>query len=337
MVSSLRHLLFEAWASWLASNTVRSNSRDTGISRQEPTYGGGSALTRSPSSDHPIKMNTLGLLGDSIELCKLGAIGFRYEENSSFMRGAADAPPLIREAFLSESSNLWSETGIDLGKPGIFFDAGDVIPVSGKEMRAAIEESVLFLLSHNLRPLSLGGDHSITYPIIRALSKHYPKLSVLHFDAHPDLYDEFGCNKCSHASAWARIMEEGLVKRLVQVGIRTINGHQREQASRFGVEIHEIRDWRDDLVLSFDTPVYISVDLDGLDPAYAPAVSHREPGGLSTRQVIDLIHRVRQPVVGADIVEFNPQMDSHGITAMVCAKILKEISAKMLEIEHFTQ
>ncbi len=266
-----------------------------------------------------------------MELCKLGIVGFRYDDNSSFMRGTADAPPLIRDAFFSESSNLWSESGIDLGQPHIFYDAGDVLPISGKDMMAAIESSIASLLSHNLRPLSLGGDHSITYPIIRAVSKRYPSLSVLHFDAHPDLYDEFQGNRYSHASPFARIMEAKLVKRLVQVGIRTINGHQREQAARFGVEVIEMKDWQDNLELSFDTPVYISVDMDGLDPAYAPGVSHREPGGLSTRQVIDLIHSVGQPVVGADIVEFNPRMDSHNITAMVCAKLLKEISAGMLE------
>ncbi|MGH9898563.1 MAG: agmatinase, partial [Pyrinomonadaceae bacterium] len=228
-------------------------------------------------------------------------------------------------------SNLWSEIGVNLGQPDIFFDAGDVLPSGGKDMMAAVEDSIADLLAHDLLPLSLGGDHSITYPIVRALSKRHPGLSILHFDAHPDLYDEFQGNRYSHASPFARIMEENLVKRLVQVGIRTINGHQQAQAARFGIEVYEMKDWRDDLALVFDTPVYISVDVDGLDPAYAPGVSHREPGGLSTRQVINLIHRVEQPVVGADIVEFNPQMDVNNMTATVCAKILKEISAQMLE------
>ena len=268
---------------------------------------------------------------NNLELCKLGLIGFRYDENSSFMRGTADAPPLLRAAFFSESSNLWSETGMNLGQPDIFFDAGDVLPSGDKDMMAVIEDSIAYLLAHHLRPLSLGGDHSITYPIIRAMAKRYPGLSILHVDAHPDLYDEFQGNRNSHASPFARIMEENLVKRLVQVGIRTINGHQRTQAVRFGVEVYEMKDWRDDLTPGFDTPVYISVDMDGLDPAYAPGVSHREPGGLSTRQVIDLIHRVAQPVVGADIVEFNPQMDANNLTATVGAKLLKEISARMLE------
>ncbi len=267
----------------------------------------------------------------SAQPSKLALIGFRYDENSSFMKGAADAPPQIRAAFRSDASNFWSETGVDLGAEGTFFDAGDVDPVGGTEMFSLIEDSVRTLLTDNLAPICLGGDHSITYPIIRAVSKKYPQLSILHFDAHPDLYDELLGNRHSHASPFARIMEEGLAKRLVQVGIRTINGHQRKQAERFGVEIIEMRHWRDDLTFDFDSPVYISFDMDALDPAFAPGVSHREPGGLSTRQAIGLIQKLQARVIGADIVEFNPRMDSIQTTAVVCAKLLKEIAAKMLE------
>ena len=267
----------------------------------------------------------------SAQPTRLALVGFRYDENSSFMKGAADAPPQIRAALRSDASNLWSETGIDLGVEGTFFDAGDVEPVAGTDMFSLIENSVWTLLNDNLAPISLGGDHSITYPIVKALVRKHPRLSVLHFDAHPDLYDELQGNRHSHACPFARIMEEGLVARLVQVGVRTINGHQKEQARRFGVETIEMRDWRDDLSLTFDTPLYISLDMDALDPAFAPGVSHREPGGLSTRQVIDLIRRLRGNVVGADIVEFNPRMDPVQMTATVCAKLLKEIAAKMLQ------
>lgn len=267
----------------------------------------------------------------SAQPSKLGLIGFRYDENSSFMKGAADAPPQIRAAFRSDASNLWSEAGVDLGAEGTFCDAGDVVPVAGTEVFSLIEDSVRTLLTANLAPICLGGDHSITYPIIRAVSKKYPELSILHFDAHPDLYDELLGNRHSHASPFARIMEEGLANRLVQVGIRTINGHQREQAERFGVEIIEMRHWRDDLTFDFDSPVYISFDMDALDPAFAPGVSHREPGGLSTRQAIGLIQRLQARVIGADIVEFNPRMDPIQTTAVVCAKLLKEIAAKMLK------
>src|SRR3990172_32148 len=123
----------------------------------------------------------------STERARLGLIGFRYDENSSFMKGAADPPPQIRAALRSDASNLWSETGIDLGAESIFFDAGDVEPISGTDMFSLIEQSVLTLLNDGLFPISLGGDHSITYPIIRAMSSKYRDLTVLRFDAHPDL------------------------------------------------------------------------------------------------------------------------------------------------------
>lgn len=259
-------------------------------------------------------------------------IGIPWDEHSSYLRGPAEAPPLIREAFACESANLWSESGVDFGASPMH-DAGDVELLAGVTALAKIEASLAELLDRGYAPISLGGDHAITYPILRAFAKHHPRLSLLHFDAHPDLYDEFQGNRYSHACPFARIMEEGLVERLVQVGIRTANGHQRAQVERFGVEMIEMRDWRDDWPINFHTPVYISFDLDGLDPAFAPGVSHREPGGLSTRQALNVIHRVSAPVVGADLVEFNPRMDVGGVTAMVCAKLLKEMAAKILEGE----
>ncbi len=260
----------------------------------------------------------------------MAIIGFRFDANSSFLRGAAEAPPLIRAALYSDAANMWSESGLDLGAESVLFDAGDIEP-SDEDINSRIERSVADLLDRGFMPISLGGDHSITVPIIRAISRRYPGLSILHFDAHPDLYDEYQGNRYSHASPFARIMEEKLVKRLVQVGVRTMNGHQREQAKRFGVEVIEMKDWRDDLVFEFDSSVYISFDMDGLDPAFAPGVSHREPGGLSTRQAINVIQNMKGRVIGADIVEFNPRMDPLNITATVCAKLLKEIAAKMLE------
>ena len=259
---------------------------------------------------------------------QLALIGFRHDENSSFMKGASDAPPQIRAALRSEAWNLSSENGTELDSA--FFDAGDVESPAGGDMFGLIENSVATLLSDGLAPISLGGDHSITYPIIRAFARKYPNLSILHFDAHPDLYDSFEGNRLSHASPFARIMEDRLVNRLVQVGVRTATAHQRDQVKKFNVEVIEMRNFRDDLKLEFDSPVYISFDVDGLDPAYAPGVSHREPGGLSTRQAIDLIQRFSGRVVGADIVEFNPRMDPLHITGTVCAKILKEIAARML-------
>jgi len=262
---------------------------------------------------------------------KLALIGIRYDENSSFTKGAADAPPQIRAALRSDAWNLTTENGTDLSGDSTFFDAGDIEPVPGSEMSALIENSLYTLIADGLMPISLGGDHSITYPVVRAFARKYNNLSILHFDAHPDLYDNYQGNRNSHASPFARIMEQKLVKRLVQVGIRTVTEHQRDQVRKFGVESIEMRDLTGNIQLEFDSPVYISFDIDALDPAFAPGVSHREPGGMSTRQAIDIIQRLKGRVVGADIVEFNPRMDPLHVTGTVCAKLLKEIAARMLE------
>lgn len=260
---------------------------------------------------------------------KPAIIGIPYDEQSSFMRGAAMAPPEIRRAYHSAASNYWSESGIEVG-PGLLYDAGDLEALSGSGMRESIESAIGGLLDGGYAPISLGGDHSITHPIIAGFSRRYERLSILHIDAHPDLYDEFEGNRHSHACPFARIMEAGLVERLVQVGIRTMSDHQREQAARFGVEVIGMRDFRDELKIHFDTPVYISFDIDGLDPAFAPGVSHREPGGMSARQALNLIESIAAPIAGADIVEFNPLQDPGGLTAFVCARILKEIAAKIV-------
>jgi arginase len=132
-------------------------------------------------------------------------------------------------------------------------------------------------------------------------------------------------------------MEEKLADRLIQMGLRTVNDHHRDQFKRFGVEAHGAARWDPNRKLDLATPVYISLDIDGLDPAYAPGVSHREPGGLSPRQVIDLIQSVDQPIVGADIVEYNPRCDISNMTAVLAAKLLKEIAGMMVRTNGATR
>ena len=135
----------------------------------------------------------------------------------------------------------------------------------------------------------LGGDHAVTYPVVRAVAAIHGPVDILHFDAHPDLYDEFEGRRLSHACPFARIMEEGLARRLVQVGIRTLNAHQRAQAERFGVEIHPMNTFdAHSFVPDLAAPAYLSFDLDALDPAFAPGVSHHEPGGLTVRETLDI-------------------------------------------------
>jgi arginase len=265
-------------------------------------------------------------------MAKLGPptlLGIPFDGYSSFLRGAGDAPPKIRAALRCDASNQWTESGVDLGTAGIYGDAGD-LAFAEKNAFAAIETGVAALIAQGKRPVSLGGDHSITYPIVKAFAQRYSGLTIFHFDAHPDLYDEFEGNRLSHACPFARIMEAGLAKRIVQVGIRTINRHQREQAERFGVDVVEMRSLPGYEKLRADGSVYITFDMDVLDPAFAPGISHREPGGMSVREAIAHLHAIQGDIVGADLVEYNPVQDVAGMTATVAAKILKEILGKMI-------
>jgi len=256
-------------------------------------------------------------------------VGIPFDGQSSYLRGAGDATLKIREAMRCDSSNQWTELGVDLGAAGAFDDAGD-LAFSEEDAFEVIESGIGKLLAEGRRPISLGGDHSITYPIVKALARGYPELTIFHFDAHPDLYDEFEGNRLSHACPFARIMESGLARRLVQVGIRAMSGHQREQAKRFAVEVVEMRGLPAYQKLKAAGPIYISFDMDVLDPAFAPGVSHREPGGMSVREAIAHLHAIEGDIVGADVVEYNPVRDLGDMTATVAAKIVKEILGKMI-------
>ncbi len=260
-------------------------------------------------------------------------VGVPSDENSSFLRGPAQAPGHIRQVLHSGSSNMCAENGHDLGQEPRLLDVGDM-PLGPGTWQAdgssTITGHIASLLEKNARVLSLGGDHAVTFPIVQAFAVRYPDLTILHIDAHPDLYDEFEGSRVSHACPFARIMEAGLARRLVQVGIRTLNAHQSAQAEKFGVEIIQMTDWRPGMALNLAGPLYLSLDLDGLDPAFAPGVSHHEPGGFTTREVLELIQAIDVPLVGADIVELNPVRDQVGMTTAVAAKLLKEIAVKML-------
>lgn len=256
-------------------------------------------------------------------------VGVPWDASSSFERGAADAPPKIRAALWSPSSNAWTEGGLDVESPAVLQDRGNLtLPSDPAMARAAIEDGVREILETPQVPLVLGGDHSITYPVLRAVGSVNVRPIVLHFDAHSDLYDQFDGDRYSHACPFARVMEEGLASRLVQVGIRCLTAHLRDQSARFGVEVFTADRWRQALpvVASLRGPVYVSLDLDVLEPMLAPGISHPEPGGLAVRDVLDVLAHLSAPIVGADIVEYNPRHDVRDITARVAAKFVKELA-----------
>ncbi len=262
----------------------------------------------------------------------LAIIGIPFDEKSCFLKGAALGPAAIRAASTGKALNPFTELGLNLEQETVLVDWGDV-DASGDVDKtfSRVEAAVLEVVGKKARPIILGGDHSITYPVVRALAKNFSSLSILHFDAHPDLYEELYGDRYSHACPFARIMEEGLAKELVQVGIRAATSDQRAMARRHGVRMIEMKDLEGGLALSFRHPLYISFDLDALDPAFAPGVSHHEPGGLTTRQAIDIIHSLKADLIGMDVVELNPTRDPSGITAAAAIKIIKETAGKMIE------
>lgn len=287
-------------------------------------------------ADWPSSLGSFFIMSSDAEVApsRIAFLGVPYDAGSSFLRGPANAPAVIRRAMASGASNLTAEDGYALNEAGHWIDAGDVACANQPSDFRQITRRVASLLQSGARVLSVGGDHSISLPILRAFAQAYPELCILHLDAHSDIYDEYEGNRLSHACPFARIMEEELATRLVQVGIRTLNAHQRQQIERFNVEVHEMNRWHPGVDLRLAGPLYLSIDIDVLDPAYAPGVSHREPGGLSVRELLGIIQAIDLPVVGADIVEYNPDQDVNGMSAAVCVKLIKEVSALLAAAGH---
>jgi agmatinase len=257
---------------------------------------------------------------------RIGIIGIPFDEKSSFLKGAAQGPDKIRESLHDGSSSYITEVGIELIDGNHFVDLGNLTVSNYLE---DIDSGITNALNQESKLITLGGDHSVAYPVVKAYQQKYPDLHILQFDAHTDLYEEYEGDPYSHACPFARIMENKLAKSLTQIGIRVVSSHQKEQQKRFGVNIITMRDWVDGVRPTLNGPLYISFDLDVFDPGFAPGISHHEPGGMSPREVIELILEIDVPIIGADIVELNPSRDHHGMTASLAAKLLKELMGKM--------
>jgi arginase len=241
-------------------------------------------------------------MGTSRRQGRVRLIGLPTDSHSSFLRGAAAAPPLIRAALHSEHGNQATESGHELGRDLVVDDRGDLALDESDRDLSRIFDAAREATEAGVVPIFLGGDHMVTFPIVAGLAEAHGSVNILHFDAHPDLYEDFGGDPLSHASPFARIKERGFA-------------------------VVEMRDFTAERVPIPEQPLYVSIDLDALDPAFAPGVSHHEPGGLSVRDILSVLHRVPGPIVGADVVEYNPTRDINGMTAVVAAKLVKELAA----------
>jgi arginase len=262
---------------------------------------------------------------------RIAILGVPFDEKSSYLRGAAGGPAAVRAVSTGKCYCGWTELGVNLEEDTVVVDVGDVDTSGDMDKSFALtEKAVAAILDKGAVPIVLGGDHSITYPVLKAFARRFKPLNVLHFDAHPDLYDDLYGDRLSHACPFARILEDGLAASVVQVGVRAVTAAHRARALKHGVRMIEMKDILEPLHLRFADPVYISFDMDALDPAFAPGVSHHEPGGLSTRQAVQIIQALKGSIVGLDIVELNPARDPSGITAAAAFKIFKETAGRIV-------
>lgn len=256
-------------------------------------------------------------------------LGLADDTQSSYLGGCADAPRVIRSAYDGNCFNATCESGVDL--EASVLDLGDRLPTaSWEESARAYKEQAEALFDEGKIPFIAGGDHAVTIPVVEALAILDQPVHVIQVDAHPDLYPEFEGNRFSHACTGARILEMGHVASLTQLGIRTMNIAQSVYLERYSdrlivVEARELPAELPDLEhIPEDALVYITIDMDGFDPAFAPGVSHAVPGGLSSRQVLDFIQQGHWGLVGMDVVEVNPTRDLNDQTAILAARLLHE-------------
>lgn len=263
---------------------------------------------------------------DNIKKDSYGIIGVPFDSTTSYHSGARLGPVVVREASYGfEKYNINFKSSLDT----VFYDFGDVNVVPGNcEVTCKIvEDTVNELLDLDVKPITIGGEHSASIGVIKALSEKYDKLTVVHLDAHRDLAFDFIGEKYSHATVMRRAHEFGVD--LVQIGIRSSSAEEEEFVdSTYNIQtfknkdVHRHMDAVEYYLTTVDTPIYLSVDMDVLDPAIAPDVGNPTPGGLFISEVEDVVKSLSyKNVVGIDVVETatNKLGDNTAVTA---AKII---------------
>ncbi|MFX0051921.1 MAG: agmatinase [Candidatus Hodarchaeota archaeon] len=273
--------------------------------------------------------------------------GIPLDFSSSFRFGSTKGPESIRNATSNKLYNSYTEALIDIKEKWKIFDGGniDINTLNPIEARKEVLKSLEQVLDEKLfsRFLFLGGDHLLTYFVIHSLSKlgifNKKRVGILYLDAHPDLYKHYEENYYSHACVVRRILKDTSIaaQNIIQVGIRAPTPPQLEYAQKSKISIVTIKEFQElgpnetaKLVRTkFENKVdliYLSIDLDVLDPAFAPGLGNPEPAGLIPREVIDFIQSLAGlPIYAFDIVELCPTYDQSMITAFVAAKLIKEV------------
>jgi agmatinase len=285
--------------------------------------------------------NFLGIKMENLNLANLCIVGIPWDLSSTFRKGVHEAPPVIRNIAKDDLYGDFTEDGVDLARIWRVFDYGDVeVAKSTDEMRKRVYDVIRNLYNDKLRFLFLGGDHLITYFTLHALTQlNKENWGLIYLDAHPDLEEEYKGDRYMHGSVVKRLVEETNLRpqSVVEVGIRHFQPYELKWANDVGMKIMSTVEFerlgasgaakRVLKLLPKDVDrIYLSIDLDILDPAYAPGLTYPEPGGISTRSLLDFIHGLKELEIGAfDVVELCPPYDNRSsITAIGAIKIILE-------------
>ena len=294
---------------------------------------------RSPRFGQPATFMLLPHRREPAEL-DVALLGIPYDGGTSYRAGARYGPRHVREQ--SSLIRPWNPVlQVSPFEKLRVVDYGDVdiVPISIEGTFAAIQRETDKLVDAGVVPLSVGGDHSVTLPILRSLARCHGPLGLVHFDAHPDTWDEYFGSKYFHGTTFRRAIEEGLVdgRRVVQIGIRgpLYGADDFDFHCQYGLEairIEQVKErgaaWVVDRLQRLSgSPVYCSFDIDAVDPAYAPATGTPEVGGLTSFEALTLVRALRGlDLVGADVVEVSPPYDGPGqITSLLAANLLFEL------------
>jgi guanidinopropionase len=273
----------------------------------------------------------------------IALIGVPFDGGTTNRTGARHGPREIRNqsSLVRRVHHVTGISPFDLVRAG---DCGDA-PVNPLDLQASIESMAAFFAAvHNAgaRPLTAGGDHLITLPILRGIARERPA-GLIHIDAHSDTYDSFFGNRYNHGTPFRRAVEEGLLdpKRMIQIGIRGAisDAANYDFARQSGIRIIFIEEFAERGVKSVmdearalvgDGPTYVSFDIDALDPSIAPGTGTPEIGGLTTREAQAMVRMLAGlDIVGADLVEVSPPLDPTGVTALTGATMMFELLCAM--------
>jgi agmatinase len=283
----------------------------------------------------------LPLIAKSDEL-DVAILGVPFDGGVSNRPGARFGPREIRsESVLCRPYN--PEVGINPFDHLAIGDTGDVDvnPISIEMTYGRVESRVSELIEKECLPLIIGGDHSISYPVMKTLAKRWGPLALVHIDSHSDLWDDYFGSRFAHGTMFRRALEDGILGKgsVIQIGIRgQLYAEDDEDIAReYGVEIIRIeqalRLGAEELgnrCSRLTGPVYVSVDIDSVDPAFAPGTGTPAVGGFTSLNILQLLrqlHRLR--IVGTDIVEVSPPYDVAGTTAYLAANLVFEIMCQL--------